>query len=591
MDASESAPGTLLQAEFENWLDQAPARDRGLALFVDALGNVAGESHRLPLVLSGIDEVTRTKPLAPILESLIGGRGDRWTRSSVDMATSKPLCDLLLDLVWREPGPLVDPACGIGEVLLAAAARGDSWFLRGYDIDPYAATIASAGSVVHDYDIKINVEDALGAVHLGRQMAAHAVIVDPPTGSKEPLATRLGDPRWVFGQPQGRAEWAWLQDSIFQLQPDGRAAVVTSRGLLVEHGTGAVLRRELVRQGAVEAVISLPQAVGSGSQELAVWILCRPGRAVDPSSVLFIDGADSSSETSNPTDISWISDAYHSWRSGRDTSTIEAATVVPILDLMAPGATLDPARWATPGPDPVDLEEDVKKKLGNVSSVRDALVSMPEFPTIAFASTTTDAVKVTVEQLRIAEHLQVWRRPLVDTTSTGRTPDGEELVTPDNLDIVLERSARRRSLSVRQDSWTTRPGDLLVFARAERLHTRVVQVAGLNPSPAIQVVRVLPKYLDARYVGACLESRWNRKFLKGRPTLRPKLDDFEIPLLPVEQQTAIGKELAMWDQVQTMTAEVARGLAELNSSLTDALTSGVVSLSTPSERFLGSALG
>jgi hypothetical protein len=570
--------GPELFTAAQNWIDETPYPNRNLKLFVDTLSNLTGESHRLQHVLSGIDELTRAKPLAPVLENLIAGRGDRWTRSSVDMATSIPLCGLLLDLVWREPGPLVDPACGIGEVLLTAAARGGSHLLRGYDIDPYAATIASARSVLHDYSIDIGVEDALGVTHVRGNMEAHAVIVDPPIGTKEPLTTRLGDPRWVFGQPQGRAEWAWLQDAIYQLQPDGRAAVVTSKSLLAEHGTGAVIRQELVRQGALEAAISLPRAISAGSMELAVWILCRPGRAADPSSVLFIDGTDSANEASNPADISWISEAYHSWRSGREISAIEAATTVPILDLLAPGATLDPSRWATPAPDPVDLEQNLNKKLLSVNAVRDALVSMPELPTITLAPMTTDVVKVTVEQLRIAGHLQVRRRPLTDTTSTGRTTDGEELITPDNLDIILERSTRRTSPIVPQDSWSTRPGDLLVFARGERMHTRVVQVAGLNPSPAIQVVRVQPKYLDARYVGACLESRWNRKFLNGRPTLRPKLEGFEIPLLPIGDQSAIGQRLAMWDQLQTLTASVASGLAELNLALTDALTSGVLSL-------------
>lgn len=385
------------------------------------------------------------------------------------------------------------------------------------------------------------------------------------------------DERWAFGQPQGRAEWAWLQDAIFQLQRDGRAAVVTSRSLLVEQGTGSAIRQELVRQGAVEAVIGL-RGIHAGNIELAIWILCRPGRAADPSSVLFVDGADSSDEASKPTDLSWISEAYHSWRTGTDTSAIEALAVVPILDLLAPGTALDPARWTTPAPDPESLELNVINKLDNVNTARDAFMAMPDPPSMAPTYLTTEALKVTVEQLRIAEHLQVWRRPSTDTTTAGRTTDGNELVTPDNLDIVIERSTKRRSPVAPQDSWSTRPGDLLVYARRERLHTKVVWVAGLSPSPAIQVIRVLPKYLDARYVGACLESRWNRKFLKGRPTLRPKLDEFEIPLLPIAEQVEIGQRLTEGDQLQIMTAQVASALAELNSSLTDALTSGVLSL-------------
>jgi hypothetical protein len=56
------------------------------------------------------------------------------------------------------------------------------------------------------------------------------------------------------------------------------------------------------------------------------------------------------------------------------------------------------------------------------------------------------------------------------------------------------------------------------------------------------------------------------------------LDEFEIPLLPIREQAAIGQRLAKGDQLQMMAANVASGLAELNSSLTDALTSGVLSL-------------
>src|SRR5665647_3730928 len=60
--------GPELFTSAENWIEKAPPRDRPLALFIDTLSNVPAESDRLQRVLSGIDALTFTKPLAPVLE-------------------------------------------------------------------------------------------------------------------------------------------------------------------------------------------------------------------------------------------------------------------------------------------------------------------------------------------------------------------------------------------------------------------------------------------------------------------------------------------------------------------------------------------
>ena len=192
------------------------------------------------------------------------------------------------------PGEVVaDPFCGVGGFLLEPLVhkrqfdfRGSqerSLFYRGYDRDPKTIMLAKANMLIHLSEVLerdpensprelspiLNatfraVDTSItGSLSLAPRDEWDLVLTNPPyvvTGTTTQRKMISEDPRLstYYSVPGSGIENLCLQEVIAGLKPGKRALVIVPDGLLTRHSEEA-LKRHLLKQSFLEAVISLPK--------------------------------------------------------------------------------------------------------------------------------------------------------------------------------------------------------------------------------------------------------------------------------------------------------------------------------------------
>ncbi len=251
------------------------------------------------------------------------------------------------EIFLRTPDVLpvvLDPACGTGTALLAAADRfGDRVRLVGQEISTDCARTArfnlsgSANAVAYEIHVGDSLLDNRLAQYLG---SAAAVVCEPPSGSPQWPETELTtDPRWEFGIPAPRdGELAWVQHCYAHLRPRGVAVVAVSRRTCVQR-SGEGIRAALVRSGVLRAVIALPPGMTSvPGTDICLWILRRPYGEPDHGPVRMID----LSGLGDPADVPR---EYAAWQRLLGDADPTVSRVVPRLDLLGGDANVLPGRY------------------------------------------------------------------------------------------------------------------------------------------------------------------------------------------------------------------------------------------------------
>ncbi|MBS2551063.1 N-6 DNA methylase [Catenulispora sp. NL8] len=312
-----------------------------------------------------------------VFEGLLGRYLDMYARDlatgSVTVSLAKLMAALALPSAGRRPGPdpvtVYDPSCGSGS-LLAAAARlldgdsdpaagdGSAVILLGETSDAALASLARTGLALlsPEAEVDIRAGEALLSDAF-RDRAADAVLSQPPTNQRGwGVDTLAYDPRWEYGMPpRGEPELAWVQHALARLRPGGTAVLLLPPSVAARR-PGRRVRAELLRHGALRAVVGLPP--GSAAPHglpMHLWILRRPDLSSPaPSRVLFVDESDAqrSGPTPSTRTSERIRDAWLSFDADPDafTATPGLSAASPIIDLLDDAVDLSPARHV-PHPD------------------------------------------------------------------------------------------------------------------------------------------------------------------------------------------------------------------------------------------------
>ncbi|MFE6895593.1 N-6 DNA methylase [Streptomyces sp. NPDC057717] len=208
--------------------------------------------------------------------------------------TPAPLADLLARLIPGSPARVLDPACGSG-TLLAAAARRGARELYGQDTLPVQARRSAVSLILTapEAGVAVHAADSLRADAFPG-LVADAVLCNPPFGVRDWGHDELAyDPRWAYGvPPRAESELAWVQHALAHLTPGGYAALLLPPAT-AGRASGRRVRAELVRSGALRAVIALPAGAAVPLHVgLQIWVLQRPEPGgPERKSVLFVDTA------------------------------------------------------------------------------------------------------------------------------------------------------------------------------------------------------------------------------------------------------------------------------------------------------------
>jgi len=368
--------------------------------------------------------------------------------------TPAPLADLLARLV-AGAARVLDPACGSGTLLEAAAARG-ARELFGQDSLPVQARRTAVGLLLTageaGADVTVRTGDSLRADAFP-ELTVDAVLCNPPYGDRDWGHDELAyDPRWAYGfPPRAESELAWVQHALAHLEPGGHAVLLLPPAT-ASRASGRRVRAELVRGGALRAVAALPPGAAIPLHiGLQVWILQRPEptRPADMT-VLFVDtAADPASSAvggetrSGSGAVDWprvteqIVSAWTAYAADPDDFEAQAgvARAVSVVDLLDEVVDVTPARHVRASQADVDPQQ----LAGETAKAREELAAAARtVAELASGATPWDAAgaaarewrTATVSDLARGGALKVLRAVPASPSGSGKETEGTESPVP-----------------------------------------------------------------------------------------------------------------------------------------------------------------
>ncbi|WP_180373928.1 N-6 DNA methylase, partial [Oenococcus oeni] len=117
-----------------------------------------------------------------------------------------------------------------------------------------------------------------------------AVMANPPYSLKWNNKDREDDPRFKFGvAPASKADYAFLLHCLYHLKSDGRMAIVLPHGVLFRGAAEERIRKELLENHNIVAVIGLPEKIFTNTGIPTIIMVLEKNRQTDD--VLFIDAS------------------------------------------------------------------------------------------------------------------------------------------------------------------------------------------------------------------------------------------------------------------------------------------------------------
>lgn len=118
-----------------------------------------------------------------------------------------------------------------------------------------------------------------------------AVVANPPYSQHWNPENKESDPRYArFGlAPKGKADYAFLLHDLYHLKSDGIMAIVLPHGVLFRGGEEGRIRKNLIEQNHIDAIIGLPANIFFGTGIPTIIMVLRQKR--DNTDVLIIDAS------------------------------------------------------------------------------------------------------------------------------------------------------------------------------------------------------------------------------------------------------------------------------------------------------------
>ncbi len=242
-------------------------------------------------------------------EYLIKHFADLVNKKAGEFYTPRSVVHLLgLILDPHEGETIYDPACGTGGMLLECVndlknnkEEYRTLKLFGQEKNLTSSSIARMNMFLHGIeDFEILRGDTLrnpAFFEADGLQTFDCVIANPPFSLKEWGADNwANDPygRNIAGvPPKGNGDMAWVQHMVKSMNSTGRMTVVLPHGALFRKGAEGKIRKALLEQDLLEAVIGLGPNVFYGTQLAACVMVFKQNKEPEQKKkVLFIDASD-----------------------------------------------------------------------------------------------------------------------------------------------------------------------------------------------------------------------------------------------------------------------------------------------------------
>jgi type I restriction enzyme M protein len=277
----------------------------GSAEQADILLNRLIEAFAAPALTFNVEQGGGSDAAVSACEALLTFADEARGKRGAEFTTPLELSQLIARLMQPVAGEtLYDPCNGLGGTLLECAkearlsSAGKGARLFGQEANGSTWALSRMSMILHgESDCRLEFGDSLRNPKLlepsGQLMTFDVVVSNPPFSLREwgyEEATRDPFARYWRGvPPRGSADFAFISHMISSLKSNGRMAVVVSLGVLFRTGVESRIRKQLIEEKLIDAVIALPPKMFGHPAIPTAILLLRRGRTTDD--VLFIDAS------------------------------------------------------------------------------------------------------------------------------------------------------------------------------------------------------------------------------------------------------------------------------------------------------------
>lgn len=301
-----SAKGSESEADFSGLFDDFDVNSNKLA------STVAKRNERLAKLLNGVKDMN----LGDINDHSIDAFGDAYEylmgmyasgagKSGGEFFTPPEVSVLLTRLGTvgkKEINKAYDPACGSGSLLLKCAELLGREAVRsgfyGQEINITTYNLCRINMFLHKIGFDkfdIACEDTLTNPQHWDEEPFELIVSNPPYSVKwvgDGDATLINDPRFAPAgvlAPKSKADMAFIMHSLSWLAANGTAAIVCFPGIMYRGGAEQKIRKYLVDNNYVDAVIQLSGGLFFGTSIATCIMVLKKGKR--DNKVMFIDAS------------------------------------------------------------------------------------------------------------------------------------------------------------------------------------------------------------------------------------------------------------------------------------------------------------
>ncbi|MCC8034772.1 MAG: type I restriction-modification system subunit M [Rikenellaceae bacterium] len=301
-DIEQSTMGTDSEDDFVKLFEDLDLNSIKLGRTPDARNEVIAKifSH-----LDGIDfELSNANSdvLGDAYEYLIGKFASGAGKKAGEFYTPQQVSKVLAKIVTSGKTRLknvYDPTCGSGSLLLRVGKEANVSMFYGQELNRTTYNLARMNMILHGVhysNFDIRQEDTLEyPQHL--DLRFEAVVANPPfsahwKGKDNPLF--FNDDRFSqYGKlaPSSKADFAFLQHMLYQLDDNGTLACILPHGVLFRGSAEGEIRKYIIEElNYLDAVIGLPANIFYGTSIPTCIIVMKKCRT-SPDDILFIDAS------------------------------------------------------------------------------------------------------------------------------------------------------------------------------------------------------------------------------------------------------------------------------------------------------------
>ena len=302
----ESAKGSSSEGQFAGLFDDYDVNSNKLG------ATVAKRNEKLVKLLNGVADMN----LGDVKEHDIDAFGDAYEylmtmyasnagKSGGEFFTPADVSELLTRLGTvgkKEINKVYDPACGSGSLLLKAEkvlgrdAVRNGFFGQEINITTY--NLCRINMFLHDIEFDkfdIACENTLTNPQHWDDEPFELIVSNPPysikwAGDENPLL--INDPRFAPAgvlAPKSKADLAFIMHSLAWLASNGTAAIVCFPGIMYRGGAEKKIRKYLVDNNFIDAIIQLPDNLFYGTLIATCIMVLKKSKSEN--STLFIDAS------------------------------------------------------------------------------------------------------------------------------------------------------------------------------------------------------------------------------------------------------------------------------------------------------------